>query len=92
MLERVWPLLEAFGKTITHCGGSGTGQLTKLVNQILVSVTNLAVCEVLVFAEKNGLDAGKTLAAIGSGAAGSWQLAHLGPRMAARGFCAGVYD
>jgi 3-hydroxyisobutyrate dehydrogenase len=75
------PLFKLMGKTITHCGASGTGQLTKLVNQILVSVTNLAVCEAMVFALQNGLDLAKTLAAVGGGAAGSWQLANLGPKM-----------
>jgi 3-hydroxyisobutyrate dehydrogenase len=79
--ERVEPLLKRMGSTITHCGPSGTGQLTKLVNQILVSVTNLAVCEALTFAKKHELDLDKTIAAVAAGAAGSWQLANLGPRM-----------
>jgi 3-hydroxyisobutyrate dehydrogenase len=81
--EKVHPLLSMMGKTITHCGPGGSGQLTKLVNQILVSVTNLAVCEALTFAAMNNLDLSKTLAAVGGGAAGSWQLANLGPRMIA---------
>jgi 3-hydroxyisobutyrate dehydrogenase len=80
---KVQPLLAHMGKTITHCGPSGSGQLTKLVNQILVSVTNLAVCEALVFAKSNGLDLQKTLAAVGGGAGASWQLANLAPRMIA---------
>lgn len=85
----VEPLLRLMGKTITHCGGSGTGQLTKLVNQILVSVTNLAVCEALTFADKAGLDLSKTIQAVGGGAAGSWQLTNLGPRMIAGDFAPG---
>ena len=84
--DQVEPLLRIMGKTITHCGPSGAGQLTKLVNQILVSVTNLAVCEALTFAQKNGLDLEKTIAAVGAGAAASWQLANLGPRMASGDF------
>jgi len=83
---RVRPLLLHMGKTITWCGPSGAGQLTKLVNQILVSVTNLAVCEALTFATQNGLNPDKTLAAVGGGAAGSWQLTNLGPRMVAGDF------
>ena len=79
--KRVEPLLRHMGTTITHCGGSGNGQLTKLVNQVLVTVTNLAVCEALVFGKRNGLDLEKTIAALVGGAAGSWQLANLGPRM-----------
>ncbi|QOV88453.1 NAD(P)-dependent oxidoreductase [Humisphaera borealis] len=83
------PLLRHMGKTITHCGGIGTGQLTKLVNQILVSVTNLAVCEALTFAKKAGLDLPKTIQAVGGGAAGSWQLTNLGPRMITGDFAPG---
>lgn len=88
-LVRVKPLLEKMGKSIVHCGPAGAGQLTKLVNQVLVSVTNLAVCEALVFARKAGLDLNKTIAAVGAGAAGSWQLNNLGPRMAAGDFAPG---
>ncbi|MGD0140559.1 MAG: NAD(P)-dependent oxidoreductase [Tepidisphaeraceae bacterium] len=84
--ERVEPMLRILGSTITYCGPSGTGQLTKLVNQILVSVTNLAVCEALTFAKENGLNLEKTIAALSAGAAGSWQLANLGPRMIAGDF------
>jgi 3-hydroxyisobutyrate dehydrogenase len=87
--ETVKPLLALMGKTIIHCGGSGTGQLTKLVNQVLVSVTNLAVCEALTFAAKNGLDPEKTIGAVGAGAAGSWQLSNLGPKMVKHDFAPG---
>ena len=86
---RVRPLLEKLGKTITYCGPSGSGQLTKLVHQSLVSVTNLAVCEALTFAKKSGLDLGKTIGALAGGAAGSWQLANLGPRMIKGDFAPG---
>jgi len=78
----VLPIFGHMGKTITYCGPSGAGQLTKLVNQILVSVTNLATCEAMIFARKNGLDLKRTIDAVAGGAAGSWQLANLGPRMA----------
>lgn len=80
-LDRVMPLLKAMGKTITHTGPVGSGQLTKLTNQIMVSVTNLAVCEALSFARKNGLNLEKTIEAVAGGAAGSWQLSNLGPKM-----------
>jgi 3-hydroxyisobutyrate dehydrogenase len=85
----VEPLLKLMGKTITHCGDSGTGQLTKLVNQILVTVTNLATCEALTFAKKNGLNLEKTIPALAGGAAGSWQWANLGPRMIKGDFAPG---
>ena len=84
--DRAQPLLAHMGKSITWCGPSGAGQLTKLVNQILVSVTNLAVCEALVFAKKSGLDLKTTIDAVAGGAAGSWQLSNLGPKMMAGDF------
>jgi 3-hydroxyisobutyrate dehydrogenase len=87
--ERALPLLERMGKTITHCGGSGTGQLTKLVNQILVTINNLATCEALTFAKQNGLDLEKTITALAGGAAGSWQWSNLGPRMIKGDFAPG---
>ncbi|HSV16630.1 MAG TPA: NAD(P)-dependent oxidoreductase [Tepidisphaeraceae bacterium] len=79
--DRALPLLQHLGKTITHCGPAGSGQLTKLVNQILVSVTNLAVCEALTLATTGNLDGKQTIEAVAAGAAGSWQLSNLGPRM-----------
>jgi 3-hydroxyisobutyrate dehydrogenase len=84
--DRVEPILRCMGKTITYCGPSGSGQLTKLVNQILVSVTNMAVSEALLFAKQNKLDLEKTIGAVGGGAAGSWQLENLGPKMVAGDF------
>ncbi len=87
--DQVEPLLRVMGKTITYCGESGNGQLTKLVNQIIVSVTNMAVSEGLVFARKSGLDMDKTIEAIAGGAAASWQLSNLGPRMAKGDFAPG---
>ncbi len=78
---RAKPLFERMGKTITYCGPSGAGQLTKLVNQVLVSVTNLAVSEAMVFARHAGLDPQKTITAVSGGAAGSWQLSNLAPKM-----------
>jgi 3-hydroxyisobutyrate dehydrogenase len=87
--ERVRPLLAHMGKTITHCGPTGTGQLTKLVNQILVTTNLLATCEALTFAKANGLDLEKTIAALAGGAAGSWQWANLGPRIIKADFAPG---
>jgi 3-hydroxyisobutyrate dehydrogenase len=81
--RKAQPLLACYGKTITLCGPAGAGQLTKLVNQILVSVTLLAVSEALSFAEKSGLDVSKTVDAVSGGAARSWQLEQLGPKMVA---------
>jgi 3-hydroxyisobutyrate dehydrogenase len=84
--EKVHPLLSLMGKTVLHTGGSGSGQSTKLVNQILVSGTLMAVCEAILFASRNGLDLSKTLGAVSAGAAGSWQLSNLGPKIAAHDY------
>ena len=86
---RATPVFEAMGKTITHLGPAGAGQTTKLVNQILVAGTCSAVAEALVFAAANGADLLKTIEAVAGGAAGSWQLANLGPRMAQGDFAPG---
>ena len=81
VFERCGELFEALGKTITYCGPSGSGQTVKLCNQVLVSVTNLAVCESLVLAKKAGVAPGTMLEAVKNGAAASWQLSNLAPRM-----------
>lgn len=87
--DRVLPLLQCYGKTITHCGDSGQGQATKLVNQVLVLGTLLSVCEAMTLVKKSGLDPQTTLAAVGAGAAASWQLQNLGPKIAAGDFAPG---
>ena len=89
VFDRCLPVLEAMGKSITLMGPSGMGQTTKLVNQILVVGTCSAVAEALVFAAAHGADLLKTIEAVGGGAAGSWQLANLGPRMAQGDFAPG---
>ena len=83
------PIFQAMGKNITHVGGTGTGQLTKLCNQIAVAVTNLAMSEALVFAAKAGVNLEKMHQAISGGAAGSWQLSNLAPRIFQRDFAPG---
>lgn len=88
-LERARPALEAMGRTITHCGPSGAGQTVKLCNQIAVVLNNLAMAEALLFCARSGVDPSVMLAAITQGAAGSWQLANLGPRVVARDFAPG---
>jgi len=83
-VARATPYLEAFGTTITHVGPVGAGQSVKIVNQILVVGTQLAVSEALLFAQAAGLDLDKTLSAVVGGAAGSWMLANRGPQMIVR--------
>jgi len=87
--DRVRPVFEAMGKTITYCGSVGNGQLTKLCNQILVSLNLLAVSEASAFARKNGLAPEVMIAAVQGGAAGSWQLSNLGPKIAAHDYAPG---
>jgi len=82
-LERVRRYLEAYSTTITHVGPVGSGQLVKLVNQILVVGNQMAVSEAFLFAKRAGLDLEKTLNAVKGGAAGSWMLANRGPQMIA---------
>jgi 3-hydroxyisobutyrate dehydrogenase len=82
-LKRARPFLEAYSTTITHVGPVGSGQLVKLVNQILVVGNQLAVSEALLFARKADLDLHATLDAVKGGAAGSWMLSNRGPQMLA---------
>lgn len=81
---RAAPLFAAIGDTVTHVGPAGSGQATKLVNQILVTTTMLGVSEALVFAQAQGLDLDATINAVVGGAAGSWMLANRAPQVVAR--------
>jgi 3-hydroxyisobutyrate dehydrogenase len=85
-VERARPYLEAMGSTITHTGPVGTGQLCKLVNQVLVVVNMLAVSEGLLLAQAGGLDPAVAIAATKGGAGGSWMLANRGPQLVERDF------
>lgn len=79
--SRALPLLEKMGKTIVHQGPAGAGQYCKLCNQIAIAGGMLAVCESLAFANKVGLNAATVLDSISGGAAGSWGLSNLAPRV-----------
>jgi 3-hydroxyisobutyrate dehydrogenase len=86
VFERCRPIFEVLGRTIVHCGPSGAGQTVKLCNQIVVALNNLAMCEALLFATKAGVDTRRMLEAVGAGAASSWALLNLAPRILARDF------
>ncbi len=88
-LDRVRPLLGALGETITHCGPVGSGQTVKLCNQVAVALNNLAMAEALLLCAGSGVDPRVMLAAITRGAAASWQLSNLGPRIVERDFSPG---
>ena len=90
-LEAHRPLLEVMGATVTHCGPSGAGQVTKACNQIVVACTNVAVSEALVFAEKAGADLDAVVSAISGGAAGCWTLDNRAPRMIRGNFEPGFF-
>jgi 3-hydroxyisobutyrate dehydrogenase len=90
-VDAIKPLLECMGKTIVHQGPAGAGQHTKMVNQILIASNMIGVCEALLYAFKAGLDPTTVLRSVGSGAAGSWSLNNLGPRIIARNFEPGFF-
>jgi 3-hydroxyisobutyrate dehydrogenase-like beta-hydroxyacid dehydrogenase len=81
--KRALALFEKLGRRVTYMGPPGAGQMTKLANQIAVALTLEAAAEALALAESGGLDRARVLDAIGAGAAGSWQLANLGPKIIA---------
>jgi 3-hydroxyisobutyrate dehydrogenase-like beta-hydroxyacid dehydrogenase len=89
--ERARPLFDLLGKRVTHLGPPGAGQMTKLANQIAVAVTLEAGAEALLFARAGGLDPTKVIEAIGAGAAGSWQLNNLGPKIVAGDYRPGFF-
>jgi len=79
--DRALPVLEAMGRTVTYCGGPGAGYLVKLCNQICGAVNLLAAAEAVSLAEAAGIDIDAMLQAVSSGAAGSWLLTNLAPKM-----------
>ncbi len=90
VLERARPLLEKFGKTISHMGDVGSGQITKACNQIVQVVNIQGIAEAMLFARANGVDAAKVVDALMAGMAGSKMLDLMGRKMAARDFDAGI--
>jgi len=89
--ERVLPLFRVLGKQIVHHGGPGSGQHTKLCNQIVIAGTMIGVCESLLYGKRAGLDLARTLESIGGGAAGCWSLQNLAPRVLAGDFEPGFF-
>jgi 3-hydroxyisobutyrate dehydrogenase len=80
-LERVRPLLGVLGRTITHLGEVGAGQLAKAMNQVVIAGTYAAVAEGIVLGLKAGIDVEAALGALAGGAAGSWGLVNRGPNV-----------
>jgi len=93
-LQKVMPIFNAIGKTITHVGDSGAGQIAKAANQIMVAAQMVAMGELLIFSQKAGADPQKVIQAIQNGAAQCWTLDNKPPRLFAGnrnpGFKAGL--
>jgi len=89
--EQVLPLFQKLGKSATLLGPAGSGQHCKMVNQILIAGNMLALAESITYARNCGIDAQVALEAISQGAAASWSLSNLGPRILKNDFAAGFY-
>lgn len=87
-LEPIWSKL---GSKWVYQGGPGAGQHTKMVNQTLIATGMIGVCEALLYGHRAGLDLNKVLESVASGAAGSWSLSNLGPRIIAGNFDPGFF-
>ena len=91
VVEALQPCFQAMGKTIIHHGAPGAGQHTKMVNQILIASNMVGVCEALLYGYKSGLDLNTVMQSVSVGAAGSWSLSNLGPRIMANNFDPGFF-
>jgi len=91
VVDALQPCWDAMGKTIVHQGGPGAGQHTKMVNQILIATNMIGVCEAMLYGQKAGLDLPTVMQSVGSGAAGSWSLSNLGPRIMDNNFDPGFF-
>eukprot|EP01121_Diplochlamys_sp_Union-15-3_P017837 TRINITY_DN6365_c0_g1_i4.p1 TRINITY_DN6365_c0_g1~~TRINITY_DN6365_c0_g1_i4.p1 ORF type:complete len:202 (-),score=33.97 TRINITY_DN6365_c0_g1_i4:67-672(-) len=87
----IYPLFKVLGKNIARLGGSGAGQNAKMVNQILISTTMIGMVEGLIYGYKAGLPLDELIKVVGLGAAGSWSINNLGPRILQRNFEPGFY-
>ena len=89
--EKVKALFEIMGKNIVLQGGAGAGQHTKMSNQIAIAFGMMAICEAMAYAKKSGLDPETVLKSIESGAAGSWSLSNLAPRILKGDYAPGFF-
>jgi 3-hydroxyisobutyrate dehydrogenase len=89
VFERCRPVFEALGKTLVYCGPSGSGQVVKLCNQVVVALNNLALSEALVLAAKAGVAPATMIEAVRSGAGSSWAVQNLAPRILKGDFAPG---
>lgn len=91
VVEALMPCWQAMGKTIVHQGPAGSGQHAKMVNQILIASNMVGVCEALLYGYRSGLNLETVLQSVSSGAAGSWSLSNLSPRIIRGDFAPGFF-
>lgn len=91
VVDALEPCWQAMGKTIIYQGEAGAGQHTKMVNQTLIASNMIGVCEALLYAYRAGLDLETVMKSVASGAAGSWSLSNLGPRIIQGNFDPGFF-
>jgi 3-hydroxyisobutyrate dehydrogenase len=91
VFDALKPVFEALGSNIVYQGQAGAGQHTKMCNQIAIASNMMGVCEALIYAKKAGLDQSVVLKSIESGAAGSWSLSNLAPRIINGNFDPGFF-
>lgn len=91
VFEAVLPLFQCMGQNIVLQGPAGSGQHTKMCNQILIATTMIGVCEALLYGYKAGLDLEKVIEVVSKGAAASWTISNLGPRILRRNFDPGFF-
>jgi 3-hydroxyisobutyrate dehydrogenase-like beta-hydroxyacid dehydrogenase len=84
--DKCLEIFKALGKNINYMGSSGMGQTTKLCNQIICGLNIQAMCEGLILGAKAGLNMEKLLSVVSTGAAGSWMLSNLGPKIIAKDY------
>jgi 3-hydroxyisobutyrate dehydrogenase len=91
VVESLAPIWDILGSTWVCQGPAGSGQHTKMVNQTLIASGMIGVCEALLYAHRAGLDLDQVLRSVSSGAAGSWSLSNLAPRIVANNFDPGFF-
>lgn len=88
---KMQPIFAAMGQQVNLFGGAGSGQATKLANQIMIAGTMTGMTEMLVYAKKAGLDLDKVLTTVGGGSAANWSLTNYGPRILKEDYSAGFF-
>lgn len=89
--DAVKPIFELLGRTIRYFGPAGSGQYAKMANQIAIASNMMGVCEAVAYAKRAGLDPAEVVETISGGAAGSWSLSNLAPRMLRGDYAPGFF-